>query len=111
MASPFPRPSSGKASVVTRSNGVLAIPASATQKRTSSMKPFTKVTAPRMKILIRRLPPGLTSTEFENGLGEEWRATGERVDWVQFKPGKVSKEYGEPFTVCKRTDCLTVLKF
>lgn len=51
----------------------------------------TKAASPRLKVIIRRLPPGLTEQEFYTCLGEEWKR-GERVDWASFKAGKVSKE-------------------
>lgn len=82
-----------------RSNGVLSIPASATQKRNGpesegfNSKPVTT----RLKIIIRRLPPGLTQAEFEEALGDDWKVGRSRVDWVVYKEGKVSKEYGGVF--------------
>ena len=80
-----------------RSNGVLSIPASATQKRVPTepevhnSKPVTS----RLKIVIRRLPPGLTQAEFEDALGDNWRLGKGRVDWAIYKEGKISKEYGD----------------
>lgn len=81
--------------VAPRANGVLSIPASATQKRTAagSVRPFTKAATPRLKVIIRRLAPGLTLAEFEAGLGDEWKVSGGKVDWFVYKEGKVSKEY------------------
>lgn len=79
-----------------RSNGVLSIPASATQKRggpdLDGSVPKSGIT--RFKLVIRRLPPGLTQAEFEEGLGDEWRVNKGKVDWAVYKAGKVSKEYG-----------------
>ena len=46
-----------------------------------------------MKIIIRRLPPGLLEAEFYACLGEQWRIGGEMVDWASYKPGKISKEF------------------
>lgn len=77
---------SGKATA-----GVLQIPATATQKSTSTKK-TPKPPAPRLKLLIRRLPPGLTQVELETSLGDEWKTGAGKVDWLQYKPGKVSKE-------------------
>lgn len=73
--------------------GVLQIPAAATQKNgpTAPKKP-PKPAAPRLKLLVRRLPPGLTQTEFETAVGPEWKAGAGKVDWFQYKAGKVSKE-------------------
>jgi hypothetical protein len=74
--------------------GVLQIPAAATQKPGAPAKKAPKPPTPRLKLLIRRLPPGLTQTELEAALGQDWKVGGGKVDWLQYKPGKVSKEYG-----------------
>lgn len=72
--------------------GVLPIPVAATQKSTTPAKKTPKPPAPRLKLLIRRLPPGLTQAELETALGQEWKVGAGKVDWLQYKPGKVSKE-------------------
>ena len=79
-----------------RSNGVLSIPASATQKRSGPDfdGSHSKAAITRLKIVIRRLPPGLTKAEFEEALGDDWKINKGRVDWAVYKEGKVSKEYG-----------------
>ena len=96
MAAPTPSPrrSAMKIMAAPRANGVLSIPASATQKRTAAgpVRPFTKAATQRLKVVIRRLPPGLSLTEFEAGLGNEWKVNEGKVDWVVYKEGKVSKE-------------------
>ncbi|KAE8152361.1 Smg-4/UPF3 family-domain-containing protein [Aspergillus avenaceus] len=77
--------------------GVLQIPIAATQKNPNSApKKTLKPAAPRLKILVRRLPPGLTQTEFETVLGPEWKVGGGKIDWFQYKPGKVSKDPAKP---------------
>ncbi|MCJ1258090.1 hypothetical protein MMC24_005920 [Lignoscripta atroalba] len=53
----------------------------------------SKSAAPRLKVVVRRLPPGLTQTEFEVALGTDWNVGGRKVDWANYKPGKISKEY------------------
>lgn len=73
--------------------GVLQISASAT-KPGAPTKKAPKPPTPRLKLLIRRLPPGLTQSELEGALGQDWKVGGGKVDWLQYKPGKVSKEYG-----------------
>lgn len=74
--------------------GVLQIPAAATQKPSGApAKKAPKPPAPRLKLLIRRLPPGLTQAELEAALGEEWKVGAGKVDWLLYKPGKISKEY------------------
>ena len=78
-----------------RSNGVLSIPASATQKR-SGQDPeglASKPATTRLRIIVRRLPPGLTQAEFEEALGDDWKVNGGKVDWAVYKEGKGSKEY------------------
>ena len=79
-----------------RPNGVLSIPASATQKRNESASEVlaSKLTSTRLKIIIRRLPPGLTQVEFEEAIGDDWKTNGGKVDWAVYEEGKVSKEYG-----------------
>jgi hypothetical protein len=47
----------------------------------------------RLKLLVRRLPPGLTKTEFEEKLGDDWKLGGGRVDWFLYRKGKISKEH------------------
>jgi regulator of nonsense transcripts 3 len=79
-------------------NGVLPVPAAVLQKQSPpSNAPRgparSKPTSPRSKVVIRRLPPGLTEEEFQGVLGDEWKAGGGKVDWFQYKPGKISKEY------------------
>lgn len=100
MSTPTPssRRSATKIMAAPRANGVLSIPASATQKRTAagSVRPFTKAATPRLKVIIRRLPPGLTLAEFEVGLGDEWKVSGGKVDWFVYKEGKVSKDPTKP---------------
>ncbi|KAL4746516.1 Smg-4/UPF3 family-domain-containing protein [Aspergillus terricola var. indicus] len=78
------------------SGGVLQIPASATQKNAPAPKKAPKPAAPRLKLLVRRLPPGLTQEEFETALGAEWKVGAGRVSWSQYKPGKVSKDPAKP---------------
>lgn len=73
--------------------GVLQIPVAVTHKSASTpAKKAPKPPTPRLKLLIRRLPPGLTQAELESALGEEWKAGAGKIDWLQYKPGKVSKE-------------------
>ena len=52
----------------------------------------TRIAAPRLKLVIRRLPPALTEPEFDTALGEEWKVNGGKVDWMVYKAGKLSTE-------------------
>ena len=75
-----------------RPNGVLPVLASTTQRSGLPSTMSSRAALPRLKIVIRRLPPGLTQAEFEAALGDEWNLGGGRVDWALYKPGKLSKE-------------------
>lgn len=81
-------------SATTRSptaNGVLAVTASQTSGNTA--KPTaTKLTPPKLKVVVRRLPPGLTEAEFTSVLGDEWALDKGKVDFSLYKMGKESKE-------------------
>ena len=66
-----------------RANGVLPFPAAA------RAHPAKSSTTARLKLEIRRLPPGLTLTEFEEILGEEWKLGNGKIDWREYRPGKV----------------------
>lgn len=94
MTSPAPAPRVTIARP-SRSNGVLSIPASATQKRSAADSDglSSKPANARLKIVVRRLPPGLIQAEFEEALGVDWKVNGGKVDWAVYKEGKVSKEY------------------
>lgn len=48
---------------------------------------------PKLKVIIRRLAPGLTEKEFTSILGDDWKVGNSRIDWFLFKAGKDSKEY------------------
>ncbi|KAH6977093.1 Smg-4/UPF3 family-domain-containing protein [Ilyonectria sp. MPI-CAGE-AT-0026] len=48
------------------------------------------------KLVIRRLPPGMTQTEFVSILGSEWDVGKGRVDWFSYAPGKISNDPSKP---------------
>ena len=73
-------------------NGVLAVTASQTSAngpRSAAAKP----PAPKLKVIVRRLAPGLTEAEFTSIIGDDWKLGQGKVDWFLYKPGKDSKEY------------------
>ena len=75
-----------------QANGVL--PVSASQTSGSALKPPpNKSASARLKVVIRRLAPGLTEGEFTSILGDEWKVGEGKVDWFSYEPGKVSKKY------------------
>ncbi|KAL9096855.1 MAG: hypothetical protein Q9165_000819 [Trypethelium subeluteriae] len=80
-------------------SGVLPISASALHKNAGgkdASRRAAKDQGPRLKVVVRRLPPGLTASEFEAALGDEWKLSGEKVDWMDYRPGKVSKDLAKP---------------
>ncbi|KAI0205564.1 Smg-4/UPF3 family-domain-containing protein [Astrocystis sublimbata] len=44
------------------------------------------------KVLIRRLPPGLTEEECWAVLGDEWRVSKGKVDWARYDNGDISND-------------------
>ena len=76
-------------------NGVL--PVQVLQKNPpASTSRGPKAPSPRLKLICRRLPPGLTRPEFESALGDEWKVGQGKVDWLNYRKGKVSREYVSP---------------
>ena len=73
-----------------RTNGVLPSPTTTDKFRTNNAN--GKSSAPRLKIVVRRLASGLTEEEFSVSLGDEWKIGRGKVDWISYRPGKVSKE-------------------
>ena len=72
-------------------NGVL--PVTTTHSGTRMVKSSnTRAPGPKLKVVIRRLAPALTETEFKSIVGPEWAVGAGKVDWFSFKPGKDSKE-------------------
>lgn len=54
--------------------------------------PRMKAPAQGEKVVVRRLPPGLTEDEFVAILGDEWMVGRGKVDWFSYWPGKVSQQ-------------------
>ncbi|KAH7095441.1 Smg-4/UPF3 family-domain-containing protein [Paraphoma chrysanthemicola] len=75
-------------------NGVL--PVAVLQKNPSQPSRGPKAAQPRLKLVCRRLPPGLTRTEFETVLGDEWKPGAGKVDWLSWRNGKISKDAAKP---------------
>ena len=45
----------------------------------------------RLKLEIRRLPPGLTQEEFLEAFGQEWKTGAGKIDWLEFRAGKIKR--------------------
>lgn len=61
----------------------------------STARAAAKAPAPRLKLEIRRLPPGLTLSEFEEVMGDEWKLGNGKVDWREYRQGKVKHGLGK----------------
>ncbi|RMZ69106.1 hypothetical protein GMOD_00003023 [Pyrenophora seminiperda CCB06] len=73
-------------------NGVL--PVALLQKNAPAQTPRgPKAAQPRLKLICRRLPPGLTKAEFVDALGDEWKLGAGKIDWINYRKGKISTEY------------------
>ncbi|KAG6037669.1 hypothetical protein E4U41_004856 [Claviceps citrina] len=48
------------------------------------------------KVVIRRLPPGMTQQELVTILGPDWEVAKGRVDWFSYIPGKISADPSKP---------------
>lgn len=76
-------------------NGVL--PATVLQKPQNAPAPRgPKQAHPRLKLICRRLPPGLTKAEFGKILGDEWAQGAGKVDWTLYRKGKISTDAAKP---------------
>ncbi|KAI9713245.1 MAG: hypothetical protein M1820_001231 [Bogoriella megaspora] len=96
MASPVAPTSAKKPG---QASGVLPISASALQRPSGGRDNHRRMArdqGPRLKVVVRRLPPGLTQNEFETALGEEWKLGGGKVDWMEYRSGKISKDTAKP---------------
>lgn len=75
-----------------QANGVLSVTTSQTSGNTPKQT-ASKPASSKMKLIVRRLAPGLTEAEFFSVIGEDWKVGQGKVDWFQYKAGKDSKEY------------------
>ncbi|KAI2463339.1 Smg-4/UPF3 family-domain-containing protein [Annulohypoxylon bovei var. microspora] len=78
-----------------KTNGVL--PVSSTLATHDTPKTNKAKEPPRgKKVIIRRLPPGITDVEFWAILGDEWKRGNGKVDWTRFQDGQVSQDPSNP---------------
>jgi len=74
-----------------KAGGILHIgPGQAAEHSSKSSKAKSQLEG--LKIVIRRLPPGLTDDEFGATLGDDWKVGRGRVSWFSYRPGKISHE-------------------
>ncbi len=53
---------------------------------------MAKAQAEGKKVVLRRLPPGMTADECWAILGEEWAVGKGKVDWARYDDGEISNE-------------------
>ncbi|UPX10717.1 uncharacterized protein EKO05_0001359 [Ascochyta rabiei] len=76
-------------------NGVL--PVAVLQRNAPAPAPRgPKAAQPRLKLVLRRLPPGLTKAEFEALVGDDWKPGAGKVDWFSYRKGSISKDAAKP---------------
>ncbi|KAI1210788.1 Smg-4/UPF3 family-domain-containing protein [Annulohypoxylon truncatum] len=96
-----------------KANGVL--PVSSTQATNDAPKSKAKEPTRGKKVIVRRLPPGITEAEFWAILGDEWKSGNGKVDWTKFQDGHVSQDPSNPSSPARcylqvlRTDDIPVL--
>lgn len=73
--------------ISTSTAGILKVNPTTIQKATHK----AQVSSARLKLVLRRLPPGLTKEEFQNLIPSEWHMGNGKVDWIQFCAGKTSR--------------------
>lgn len=79
---------------VARQAGVLPVSAANVKDQAGSSQKSGRGKAPieGQKIVIRRLPPGISEEEVLKYLGDEWQPNKGKVGWFSFMPGKTSNE-------------------
>ncbi|KAI0479113.1 Smg-4/UPF3 family-domain-containing protein [Xylariaceae sp. FL0804] len=80
--------------MASKANGMLPVSSAQTANDTPKGAK-AKVPAQGKKVLIRRLPPGMTSHEFWAILGDEWREGKGKVGWTRFAAGHISHDPAE----------------
>ncbi|KAJ8107625.1 hypothetical protein ONZ43_g6678 [Nemania bipapillata] len=53
---------------------------------------MTKAHVEGKKVVVRRLPPGMTADEYWTTLGEEWKVGKGKVDWARYDDGEISND-------------------
>ncbi|KAL8296664.1 hypothetical protein RB597_005983 [Gaeumannomyces tritici] len=81
-------------------NGVLPAPQAKPHPQAcagaSSRSGKGKTPVEGQKVVLRRLPPGITEQETVSFLSDEWKPGGAKVGWFSFQAGKISKDPAKP---------------
>ncbi|PNS18758.1 hypothetical protein CAC42_5297 [Sphaceloma murrayae] len=62
----------------------------------AAIQPQANKPSARLKVLVRRLPPGLTQEEFQAAFGDEWKVGSGKVDWIEYRQGKIRSPGKQP---------------
>ncbi|KAI1471761.1 Smg-4/UPF3 family-domain-containing protein [Daldinia caldariorum] len=76
-------------------NGGLSASSASGQNETSKTAK-TKDSPRGKKVIIRRLPPGITEAEFWAILGDEWKSGNGKAEWMRFQEGQISHDPSNP---------------
>ncbi|EQB57996.1 hypothetical protein CGLO_01815 [Colletotrichum gloeosporioides Cg-14] len=105
---------SGSQGASRKTNGVLPVTGQQTAADTPKSNK-SRAAVEGHKVVIRRLPPGLTEQELWNKLGDVWKAGQGLVSWHNFEAGKISQDAAKPsrparvyLNVLKREDLNTL---
>ncbi|KAB5582524.1 Smg-4/UPF3 family-domain-containing protein [Coniochaeta sp. 2T2.1] len=79
-----------------KTNGHQSISSSQSGADPSSKTSKAKAPAEGEKVVIRRLPPGLTEEEFHTILGDTWKSGNGKVGWFDYVKGKISNDPAKP---------------
>ncbi|OIW27328.1 hypothetical protein CONLIGDRAFT_662413 [Coniochaeta ligniaria NRRL 30616] len=79
-----------------KTNGHQSVTSSQSGPDASSKTSKAKAPVEGEKIVIRRLPPGLTEEEFVTILGDTWTAGNGKVGWFRYEKGKISTDPAKP---------------
>jgi len=78
--------------ILRKTNGNHSVTSSQSGADPSSKTSKAKAPVEGEKVVIRRLPPGLTEEEFSAILGDTWKSGNGKVGWYRYEKGKISTE-------------------
>ncbi|KAK2071878.1 hypothetical protein P8C59_006267 [Phyllachora maydis] len=76
--------------LLSRKTGGIVAPSANPQPDDHSKSSKAKTPQEGIKMIVRRLPPGLTEAEFLSVLGREWKPGNGRIGWFDYHMGQVS---------------------
>ncbi|KAF6810989.1 nonsense-mediated mRNA decay protein [Colletotrichum musicola] len=83
---------SGSQNASRKTNGVIAVSGQQSTATEAPKSSRSRAPVEGHKVVIRRLPPGLTEEELWSKLGEEWKAGQGLASWHNYEPGKIQTD-------------------